>query len=91
MNTTAKTILFKTRILLFSSPKIFEVKSNDIVAGIHYPVPTHLMPAYVQGSKPTVYLPNAERIAKKVVSLPIYPELAESDQYRVINALKDFF
>ena len=65
--------------------------SNDIVAGIHYPVPTHLMPAYVQGTKSTLCLPNAERIAKKVVSLPIYPELAESDQYRVINALKDFF
>ena len=70
---------------------VAHLKSNDIVAGIHYPVPTHLMPVYVQGSKPTLYLPNAERIAKKVVSLPIYPELAESDQYRVINALKDFF
>ena len=70
---------------------VAHLKSNDIVAGIHYPVPTHLMPAYVQGTKSTLCLPNAERIAKKVVSLPIYPELAESDQYKVINALKDFF
>jgi dTDP-4-amino-4,6-dideoxygalactose transaminase len=70
---------------------VAHLKSNDIVAGIHYPVPTHLMPAYVQRTRPSLCLPNAERIAKKVISLPIYPELAESDQDRVINTLKNFF
>ncbi len=67
------------------------LKSHDIIAGIHYPVPVHLMPAYARETGQGLTLANTERIAKRVLSLPIYPELAESDQNQVIDSLKEFF
>ena len=35
-------------------------------------------------------LKNTELISKRVLSLPIYPELSESDQSQVISNLKNF-
>ena len=67
------------------------LKSHGIIAGIHYPVPVHLMPAYARGTGQGLPLTNTERIAKRVLSLPIYPELAESDQNQVIDSLRGFF
>jgi dTDP-4-amino-4,6-dideoxygalactose transaminase len=66
------------------------LKSHGIIAGIHYPVPVHLMPAYTQATNRRSTLTNTERIAKRVLSLPMYPELAESDQIHVIDVLKEF-
>ena len=67
------------------------LKSHGIIAGIHYPVPVHLMPAYARGTGQGLTLTNTERIAKRVLSLPIYPELTESDQNQIIDSLKEFF
>ncbi len=70
---------------------VAHLKSRGIIAGIHYPVPIHLMPAYANGAKSRPALPHTERIAKRVVSLPMYPGLTESDQNQVVNSLKEFF
>ena len=67
---------------------VAHLKSCGIIAGIHYPVPVHLMPAYLK--KQSSRLNNTERISKRVLSLPIYPELSESDQSQVISNLKNF-
>ncbi len=47
--------------------------------GIHYPVPVHLMPAYQHLGYATGTLPVTERVAKEVLSLPMYPQLTERD------------
>ena len=70
---------------------VTNLKSIGIIAGIHYPVPVHLMPAYKKLVKEGLSLDNTENISKRVLSLPIYPELTESDQNQVINNLKKFF
>ncbi len=67
------------------------LKSHGIIAGIHYPIPVHLMPAYAYGTNSKLNLPHTELIAKRVLSLPMYPELTESDQDKVIKTLKEFF
>jgi dTDP-4-amino-4,6-dideoxygalactose transaminase len=69
---------------------VTNLKSIGIIAGIHYPVPVHLMPAYKKSTKAGLSLDNTENISKRVLSLPIYPELTESDQNQVINNLKKF-
>lgn len=46
-----------------------------IQTGVHYPLPVHLQPAYRDARYSAGGLPVAERAAKEVVSLPIYPEL----------------
>lgn len=57
--------------------------------GIHYPVPTHLHPAF----RPFVEakLPVTERLASRILSLPMYPELTEDDVDSVISAIQTFF
>lgn len=51
------------------------LKSREVGIGFHYPVPLHLQPAlaylgYKQGD-----FPVAERLALRLLSLPMYPEL----------------
>ena len=70
---------------------VTNLKLIGITAGIHYPVPVHMMPAYKKLTKGGLSLDNTENISKRVLSLPIYPELTESDQNQVINNLKKFF
>jgi dTDP-4-amino-4,6-dideoxygalactose transaminase len=57
--------------------------------GIHYPVPVHRQPAYAGrlALGPTG-CPVTEVAAKEVLSLPIYPELTDSDIETVCAALK---
>jgi dTDP-4-amino-4,6-dideoxygalactose transaminase len=65
-------------------------KDNGIAALIHYPVPVHLQPAYQGRLLGSSELPETERAAREVLSLPIYPELTEDDQEAVIAAVKTF-
>ena len=65
------------------------LQALGIAAGIHYPVPIHLQPAY--RSTLPVSLPVTERAAREVLSLPIYPELADTEVSTVVTAVRDFF
>jgi dTDP-4-amino-4,6-dideoxygalactose transaminase len=50
---------------------------------VHYPIPLHLQPAFAfLGGKPGD-LPVAERACSEILSLPLYPELAEDTVRRV--------
>jgi dTDP-4-amino-4,6-dideoxygalactose transaminase len=63
---------------------------DGVVAGVHYPVPVHLQPAY-RGRIRTGTLPNTEAVARQVVSLPIYPELTAAQQDTVLSSMRGFF
>lgn len=65
-----------------------ELRRLGIGAGVHYPVPLHLQPAYenlgyVQGS-----LPVTEAVADSCLSLPIYPEITEEQINRVVESVR---
>ena len=64
------------------------LQARGIAAGIHYPVPIHLQPAYRR--TPPLSLPVTERAAREVLSLPIYPELSDADVATVIASVRDF-
>jgi dTDP-4-amino-4,6-dideoxygalactose transaminase len=58
---------------------------------IHYPIPAHLQKAYSYlGYKPGD-LPVTERVASRILSLPMFPELTEEQIDYVINCIKDFY
>jgi dTDP-4-amino-4,6-dideoxygalactose transaminase len=59
---------------------------DGIATGIHYPVPCHRQPAFL--SEKTPRLPVAERAADRVLSLPMFPHLGESDIKRVAAAIE---
>jgi dTDP-4-amino-4,6-dideoxygalactose transaminase len=64
-----------------------KLKEEGIATGIHYPAPLHLQPAYEHYQIPSGSLPITEKVAKEVVSLPMYPELAAAELECVVNAI----
>lgn len=54
---------------------------------VHYPVPIHRQPAYARFA---ANLPETERAAREILSLPMYPELADDDVTQVIDAIRAF-
>ncbi|MCY3002202.1 MAG: DegT/DnrJ/EryC1/StrS family aminotransferase [Planctomycetota bacterium] len=63
------------------------LSAKQIFAGVHYPSPVHLQEA----AKPWGYgpgdFPNAERLAREVLCLPVHPFLSDADVDRVSEAL----
>ena len=55
---------------------------------IYYPVPLHLQAAYKDLAMRAGSLPQAEKAAKEVLSLPMYPELMEGQIQQVADAVK---
>ncbi|MBD3299111.1 MAG: hypothetical protein GF341_10685 [candidate division Zixibacteria bacterium] len=67
------------------------LKSKGIGIEVYYPVPLHLQECYADlGGKPGD-LPVAEKAAQTVFSIPIFPDMTESEQAEVIDAVKSFF
>ena len=67
------------------------LKERGIGAGIHYPTPVHLQPAFESLGYRAGDLPEAERAASEVLCLPIFPQLREDEQSRVVEGLQDFY
>jgi dTDP-4-amino-4,6-dideoxygalactose transaminase len=55
---------------------------------IHYPIPPHLQQAYGHAGWKQGAFPLAERMADRVLSLPIGPSMSASDTHQVIEAVK---
>ncbi len=68
------------------------LRAAQIGTGIHYPLPVHLHPAY-QGRVATgpSGLGHSERATREILSLPIYPQLADAAIDRVIAEIRRFF
>jgi dTDP-4-amino-4,6-dideoxygalactose transaminase len=62
-----------------------------IGTGIHYPVPCHLQPAFRSLGYGPGDLPVTERVADKIISLPMYPELTSEQQNYVVDSVRDFY
>ncbi len=62
---------------------------NGIEALIHYPIPIHLQPAYLNHWKQGDF-PVSEKLAGEILSLPLYPELTEQQIADVCEAIKTF-
>ena len=58
-----------------------------ISTGLHYPIPLHLQPAYkFLGYKPGDF-PVAEKLANECLSLPLFPELKQTELDRVCDVI----
>lgn len=62
------------------------LKAEGIGAGVHYPVPVHLQPAYAEQVEQWT-LPQTEAAAKRLLSLPLFAELTQQQLERVVDAL----
>ncbi len=64
-----------------------ELAALGVSTGIHYPVPIHLQEAYRAARVVAGTFPVTEAAAKRILSLPMYPELTEDGVRRVAAAL----
>jgi dTDP-4-amino-4,6-dideoxygalactose transaminase len=58
---------------------------------IYYPTPLHLQPCFTYLDHAAGDFPVSEAASREVLALPIYGELAESQQARVVEAIRLFF
>lgn len=65
--------------------------AEGIETGIHYPTPIHRQPAWRAQWAETPALPRAERAAREILSLPVFPDLTDAEVERVADAVARFF
>jgi dTDP-4-amino-4,6-dideoxygalactose transaminase len=66
-----------------------DLAARGIATGIHYPLPIHLQEAYRGAGFEAGSFPVSETAAKRVLSLPMYPEMTEQDVRRVAGAVRE--
>ena len=67
------------------------LEDHDVDTGVYYETPIHQQPAYETVSTAAATLPNAERAAETVLSLPVHPTLSERDRRTVVEAVRNHF
>jgi dTDP-4-amino-4,6-dideoxygalactose transaminase len=78
--------LYVTEVLDRSAVQA-ELAQRGIQSGIHYPIPIHLQPAYAGLERAKGSYPKTEAAADTILSLPMYPELSESQIEYVVSSL----
>ncbi len=55
----------------------------QVGCGVYYPIPNHRLPSFGL----TLDLPETERAAREVLSLPVHPSLSQDDLERIVTAV----
>jgi dTDP-4-amino-4,6-dideoxygalactose transaminase len=64
-----------------------KLQSAGIQTGIHYPKPCHLQPAFRNLGYQEGDFPQSEKLAKQILSLPMYPGLSSTQVKEVVNTI----
>jgi dTDP-4-amino-4,6-dideoxygalactose transaminase len=67
------------------------LKERGIGSAIYYPLALHLQPCFEYLGYKRGAFPEAEKASAEVISLPIYPELKQSQLDEVIDAVRGFY
>jgi dTDP-4-amino-4,6-dideoxygalactose transaminase len=65
--------------------------ARGVGSSVYYPVPLHLQECFAYLGYRQGEFPESERACAEVLSLPVYPELTESQLVYVADAVKEFF
>ena len=66
------------------------LSENGIGTGLHYPIPLHLQGAYQRAGWTSGIYPVTEKVAKEILSLPMFPQLTEQQILYVTDKIKQF-
>src|SRR5687767_767794 len=67
------------------------LKGRGIGSAVYYPLPLHLQPCFEYLGYKQGEFPESERASEEVISLPVYPELKQSQLDEVIEAVRGFY
>lgn len=83
------TVLFPfERMAMTRGDFVRAMRKRGIGVGCHYPALHQLTVYKAMGYEPTTF-PNADRIGKETVTLPLFPEMEEADVDRVCDAINE--
>ena len=60
-----------------------QLAERGVGTGVYYPVPNHRLPAFARH----LDLPETERAAREVLSLPVYPSLTEPELVHIVESV----
>jgi dTDP-4-amino-4,6-dideoxygalactose transaminase len=66
-----------------------QMQEQGVNSMIYYPLPLHLQPVYKNLGYQPGQLPVSEQASQEVLSLPMFPELEQEQQDKVIDTLKN--
>jgi len=65
--------------------------NNNIETGIHYPAPLHLQPCLKYLGYRNGDFPVSEKLSRKTISLPVYPELTRTEMKQIVDLIRQFY
>ncbi|MCE3233920.1 MAG: aminotransferase DegT [Vampirovibrio sp.] len=64
---------------------------QGIYAGIHYPIPLHLQPAFQTLGYQEGNFPVSEKLGNECLSLPLFPEMTQAEFEAIVHSVRQFF
>jgi dTDP-4-amino-4,6-dideoxygalactose transaminase len=64
------------------------LRDSGVGTAVHYPIPVHKQPLYIDLGYGSVSLPISERMAGQVLSIPVHPGLTDADLDRIIESVR---
>jgi dTDP-4-amino-4,6-dideoxygalactose transaminase len=67
------------------------LKGRGVPTAIYYPVPLHLQKVFSPLGYGEGDFPTTERVSRRILSLPVYPELPEEERAHIADSVVEFF